>query len=83
MITGIGTPSNQSRIPRPIVSSSRFIEEKTRDAMAGSCVEKKPDEGTFYDFGISESDNPIRNSAQPSRSTASRIFFTHFGIDVA
>jgi hypothetical protein len=63
MITGMGTPSSQSRIPRPIVSSSRFIEGKTRDVMAGSCAEKKPGEGTFYDSGISESDNPIRNSA--------------------
>jgi hypothetical protein len=62
MITGMGTPSNQSKSPRPIISSSRFIEEKTRDVVASSCAEKSLRVGTFYDFGISESDNPIRNS---------------------
>jgi hypothetical protein len=62
MITGMGTPSNQSKSPRPIISSSRFIKEETRDVAAGSCAEKKPCEGTFHDLGISESDNPIRNS---------------------
>jgi len=62
MITGIGTPSNQSKIPRPIIASSKCIEEKTRDVTASSCAEKNASGGTFYDFGISESDNPIRNS---------------------
>jgi hypothetical protein len=41
-ITGIGTPSIHNRIPRPIISSSDAIEKKTRDAVTGSSVEKKP-----------------------------------------
>jgi hypothetical protein len=37
MITGIGTPSSQSKIPRPMVSSSNFsIERKTRRSGQGS-----------------------------------------------
>src|SRR5438132_6713182 len=47
MITGIGTPSNQSRIPRPIISSSKYIEEKTCDGTASSWEKRTLREGTF------------------------------------
>jgi hypothetical protein len=33
MITGIGTPSNQSRIPRPITASSKFQSGGKRAAL--------------------------------------------------
>jgi hypothetical protein len=63
MITGMGTPSNHNKIPRPIISSSKYIEEKTRGVAASSCAEKNLARRNVYDFGISESDNSIRNSA--------------------
>jgi hypothetical protein len=53
MITGIGTPTNQSRIPFPIVSSSKsFDRENNARGWAGF----------LYGFGISDRESPIRKS---------------------
>jgi hypothetical protein len=35
MITGIGTPSNQSNIPRPIIASMKFL-DATENAEEGT-----------------------------------------------
>jgi hypothetical protein len=52
MITGIGTPTNQSRIPFPIVSSKSFDRENNAWGWAGF----------LYGFGISDRESPIRKS---------------------
>jgi hypothetical protein len=64
MITGIGTPNNQSRSPRPIAASSKCNREenfgKAIRFLDGSRNLRARCE--LYGFGISASDNPIRNS---------------------
>jgi hypothetical protein len=73
-ITGIGTPSNHSKMPRPIVSSSTSIVKE--NASAQRWFRNVPRQ----DFGISESESPILNSGWPSRSLDG---LAHFGVDVA
>jgi hypothetical protein len=78
MITGIGTPSNHNRIPRPIISSSKYIEEKTRDVAASSCAEKNLPRRNVYDFGISRE----RQSDPKQRVAVAVDRLAHLGIDV-
>ena len=63
MITGIGTPSNQSRIPRPITASSKFNREENAPRFDWFRRLFSSREGTFYDSRISGRDKPIRNKA--------------------
>jgi hypothetical protein len=73
MITGIGTPNNQSRIPRPMISSINPLWIKER--VSGRQVPLRSRRwslkiaraaaikiATNHGFGISESDSPILNS---------------------
>src|SRR5262245_50767079 len=78
MITGIGTPSNQSRIPRPILSSSKYIEEKTRDVTACSCAEKKPAQRNVSGFRYFRE----RRSDPKQRIAVAVDRLAHFGVDV-
>jgi hypothetical protein len=80
MITGIGTPSNQSRIPRPIISSSNTSRRKRAMSPPVPAQKRSLRKGTFQDFGISAGDNPIRNSEWPSLHNAYQ--WPVFGIEV-
>jgi hypothetical protein len=78
MITGIGTPNSQSKIPRPIVSSMNLCMERERNRERDGPAEQLEAEnnsrrslgaeraaaigGTFYGFGISESESPVLKS---------------------
>ena len=78
MITGIGTPSNQSRSPRPIISSSKYIEEKTRDVTASSCAEKNPARRNVLGFR-----NFRERQSNPKQRIAVAVDrLAHLGIDV-
>ncbi|HEX2366822.1 MAG TPA: hypothetical protein VHJ00_17595 [Bradyrhizobium sp.] len=64
MITGIGTPSSQSKIPLPIVTllhSSRLPGQREGEGKVPREKRLMAFTSGFY-VGISESDSPIMNS---------------------